>query len=210
MRKLITVILASTFLCSCTGINPNSLRPSSASTSLLLPETVSWNHTDKNIRFNTSYKLELEPGKYIAVYEDDVGRFYRGSPGCLTLKIIEEKDTPPELSREIHEFDCAIYVPFNSSEPARAFIFNQAFRKRYIANNNQYLSSNTQEGVQKAATQAALTTPATPLAAGIGAGIGTGIVNGIIAADSGRLTEYSWNDPAGIPRSKFLLVKGYE
>ena len=210
MQNFIISILTCIFLCSCTGIDPKSLKASSTSDFIFLREPVTWIHTDKNLRFSSSYRLNLESGKYIATYEDDAGRFYRGHSGCLALKLIEEKNTPLELSRETHEIDCAIYVPFDESSPARAFIFLQTFRKRDVLAHNKNSLSSTQFGAGAGATQAVLSTPATPLAAGLGAGIGTGVVNGIIAAEAGRLAEYSWNDSAGIPRSKFLINRVIE
>ena len=173
----------------CAGVEPNSLKQSDSFEVLLLRDPVTWVHTDKSLTSSVDYLHKLEPGEYTAAYEDGVGRYYLGGTGCLSLQVIGGASVPAELSHDVIEMDCGVYLPFDEAKPVGISVFMHSLRKR---------GARPQEG--SLVKDGRAVPPLLP-----GHGSGAAIFAAIIHAQVGQLKPYHWNPPKGISREVFLV-----
>ena len=195
-------LAATALVVACTGVAPSSLKQSLSSEVLVLRDPVTWTHTEQSLRLTRDYLLKLKAGEYRAAFEDQGGRYYRGAPGCLSLHVVAATGASAGLTPDL-ENDCAVYFPFDNRKPGRVFVVIGSLRTQGGRAADRSVSvATSQDGVSALATQAAITGPS-PV--GVAGGAVSGAVAGaIIAADVGRLKEYAWGAPEGIPRAVFV------
>ena len=159
-----SIIYISALLCSCAGINPNSLMLVTNDKSIELFQ----------IQYEESYKIsdnrvmyKIEGGRYTAKLQDSSGLFYEGPGKCLAVQIYPNSQAPLPP----HSYRCLIYVPNEPSEDPKLYFYRDPEVSAAIFDNTE---------IQVMDAKGA---PSTSVAASVGGAIGFALVRGLDAAE---------------------------
>jgi hypothetical protein len=175
-------LLASILLAGCEGVAPSNLRAVVSAPTLELKENFDWG---KEYLFGNRTADGIAKGVYRPVGQDGGGTFFMGPRGAITQKVVATEGGKPLADAPLVAMDGGIYLPNDSSHPAKIFIVLGAAK---IYKNGAVASPVKREpGLDADFVYPQVAMSPNPVAAGVGSAIGYGIVMELDRASMGNL-----------------------
>jgi len=178
-------------LSACASIDTNTLARPVTETSITLSETFVYTREHSGLANRNFRTISLAPGRYVSTFEDADGTYYRSQGN----EIVERRDRHDFGSKDpsatfMYLHDGGIYLPKDSTQPARVFLI-----------------AGTMRTISTAATGTV-----TVFAPGVSTGtavVGGVVANGIIAvgmaAERGNYAFLAdWSQPDGMELKRSL------
>lgn len=185
MRLLVVVVV----LAGC-GTSPKNFKPPQEITVIELQEMLALPSSRGLSGKAESY---LEPGRYVAKYDDGKGVYHEGPQSCYRVKLVDAGwSNPKEWEGQFLQMvDCGIYVPHDPEAKARVYVVFGTDRGVFAptAAGPQTLPPETANEI---AMRSQPTPGADPVATGVGAGIATGLISTIGEAERGNVSLLSY------------------
>ncbi|WP_146162955.1 hypothetical protein [Variovorax sp. WS11] len=168
-------------LAGCEGVAPRHLRTATSAPTLELKESFDWG---KEYLFGNRSADGIARGVYRPVGQDAGGTFFMGPRGAITQKAVATEGGKPLADAPLVAMDGGIYLPNDSSQPAKIFIVLGAVRM--YRNGTALPPARREPGQDIDLMSSQIAMSPNPVAAGVGAAIGYGIVAELDRASMGN------------------------